>query len=54
MDGVVFGWAGDERDFNLVVEVDEVCGGGESEDEKGERGPRGDEDENEDRGVSHG
>ena len=54
MNGVVVGGAGDESDFDLVVEVDEVCGGGEGDDEEGERCP-GDEDvEDEDGGVSHG
>ena len=54
MNGVVVGWAGDESDLDLVVEVDEVGDGGEGDDEEGERCPRNDEDEDEDGGVSHG
>ena len=54
MNGVVVGWAGDKGDLDLVVEVDEVGGGGESEDEEGERCPRDDDEENEGGGVSHG
>ena len=36
MDGEIVGGAGDESDFDLVVEVDEVSDGGEGEDEEGE------------------
>ena len=36
MDGVVVGGAGDKRDFDLIVEVDEVGSGGKGKDEEGE------------------
>ena len=54
MNGVVISGAGDEGDLDLVVEVDEVCDGGEGDDEKGERCPGDDNEEDDDGGVSHG
>ena len=54
MDGVVVDRAGDEGELDLVVEVDEVGGGGEGDDEEGERCPGDDNEEDEDGGVSHG